>query len=80
VEPIPRNLSVLFPDGRTEFWFTTLVFDVGDTLHCRGKPWFVTSIGKFEPDGKRRHTTVTVRAWLDGDGEPSKDGNVERSS
>jgi hypothetical protein len=57
-------VTILFPDGRTEYWFTALVFRAGDTLDHDGESWVVTSIappdGGLDGDGK--HTTVTVRA------------------
>jgi hypothetical protein len=65
---VPRSLTILFPDGRAEFWLTALVFAPGDKLEREGKSYIVTSIGDFGTGDDRRHMTVTVR--LDHDTEP----------
>jgi hypothetical protein len=59
---MPRTLTMFFPDGRTEYWLTALVFEPGDKLKRNGATWIVTSVGSPERDGERRHTTITVRA------------------
>ena len=59
---MPRTLTIFFPEGRTEYWLTALVFEPGDTLDREGVPWIVTSVGSPERDGEGRHTTVTLRA------------------
>jgi hypothetical protein len=46
---MPRTLTILFPDGRTEYWFTALVFGVGDRFQRNGESLIVTSIAP--PDG-----------------------------
>jgi hypothetical protein len=58
---VPRTLTILFPDGRTEYWLTTRVFKAGDKLQRDGKSWIVTGIGGHESDVDDRHTTVTLR-------------------
>ena len=69
---MPRQLAIFFPDGRTEYWLTTLVFVVGDKFARSGQTWVITSISTPDghhstaEDGDGRHPTVTVR--LDGDG------------
>ena len=63
---MPRTVTILFPDGKTEYWFTGLIFDVGDKLGRNGEPWIVTSVG--EPDSDGTHTTITLRH--DGDSPP----------
>jgi len=69
---VPRQLSIFFPDGRSEYWLTTMVFVVGDRIERHGQTWIVTSIAtpdghlSSSEDGDGRHPTVTVR--LDGDG------------
>ena len=35
---MPRALTIFFPDGNTEHWFTEVVFELGGTLHRRGSP------------------------------------------
>jgi hypothetical protein len=70
---LPRQLAIFFPDGRSEYWLTVRVFEVGDKLDRAGTTWVVTSI--TSPDGHRsdsedgddRHATMTVRS--DDDGE-----------
>jgi hypothetical protein len=68
---MPRQLAILFPDGRTEYWLTAQVFKVGDRLARSGTSWVVTSIATPDghkprtEDGDGRHTTITVRP--DGD-------------
>lgn len=55
-----RNLAIFFPDRRTEYWLTSLVFKPGDRLPRSGVNWIVTGVGEPESDGGR-HMTVTVR-------------------
>ena len=61
---MPRSLTIFFPNGETEYWFTASVFTPGDTLERNNKTWEVTSVappaGSADGDGK--HTTITVRA------------------
>ena len=56
---MPRTLTILMPDGRTEYWFTERVFAVDEKIERFGATWIVTSIG--ETDGDSKHTSVTVR-------------------
>ena len=61
---MPRTLTIFFPDGRTiEYWYTALVFKVGDSLERNGESWIVTSIAPRDggDDGDGKHTTITVR-------------------
>ena len=51
------------PNGQVEYWFTELVFVIGDKIERNGDTWIVTSVG--ETDGAAKHMTVTVRR--DGD-------------
>jgi hypothetical protein len=68
---MPRQLTIFFPDGRTEYWLTARVFGVDDRFDRDGTAWVVTSI--TPPDGRTtrtadrfsRHATITVRP--DGD-------------
>lgn len=63
---MPRTLTILFPDGSTEYWLTELDFKPGDKLPRDGTSWIVTSVGGLEAHaGGTRHMSVTVRA--DGD-------------
>ena len=80
---MPRALTIHFPGARTvEYWYTALVFKVGDSLQRKGESWIVTSITPpdGDGDGDGKHTTITVRARVDGDGLPSHDGNVAEPS
>jgi hypothetical protein len=63
---MPRTLSLLFPNGETEFWLTEQRFDVGDKISRNGETWIVTSLGNFNRDGKA--LAVTVR--LDNGSQP----------
>jgi hypothetical protein len=39
---MPRSLTIYFPGGRTtEYWYTALVFKVGDKLERNGESWVV---------------------------------------
>jgi hypothetical protein len=58
-------LSLLYPDGKTEFWLTDKLFDVGDKIAYGGQSLIVTSLGNFNRDGKAM--AVTVR--LDSDSQ-----------
>ena len=62
---MPRTLSLLYPDGETEFWLTDKLFNVGDKITRNGQTWVVTSLGNFNRDGKAM--AVTMRP--DGDSQ-----------
>ena len=62
---MPRTLTLFFPDGRTAYWLTALVFEPGDKLDREGGSWLVTSVGSPERDTEGRHTTATLRAYSD---------------
>jgi hypothetical protein len=62
---VPRTLSLLFPNGETEFWLTEQMFEVGDKITRGGQTWVITSLGNFNRDGKA--LAVTLRA--DGDSQ-----------
>ena len=57
---MPRTLTILFPDGHREYWFTDRVFEAGDLLERDAGSWFVVSVN--EPNDAGKHTTVVVRA------------------
>jgi hypothetical protein len=48
------------PNGPTEYWFTELVFEVGDKFERAGETWVVTSIGETD-QANGKHVSVTVR-------------------
>jgi hypothetical protein len=60
---VPRQLTIFFPDRRTEYWFTAAVFAVGDRFERNGSSWIVTSIAPPDggTDGDGTHATITVR-------------------
>ncbi len=62
---MPRTLSLLFPNGETQFWLTEQMFEVGDRITRDGQTWVITSLGNFNRDGKA--LAVTLRA--DGDSQ-----------
>ena len=62
---MPRTLSLLFPNGETQFWLTEQMFGVGDRITRDGQTWVITSLGNFNRDGKA--LAVTLRA--DGDSQ-----------
>jgi hypothetical protein len=66
---VPRTITILFPDGTTEFWLTARAFEPGDKLQRYGRSWIVTSIGGRESDIDDRHRTDTLRP---DDGEVSR--------
>jgi len=55
---MPRTLTITYPDGHREFWFTDQVFESGDLLKRHAGAWFVVSVGLPNEVG---HTTVLVR-------------------
>jgi hypothetical protein len=55
---MPRTLSLLFPNGETQFWLTEQLFDVGDEITRDGQTWIVASLGNFNRDGKALAVTV----------------------
>ena len=65
---MPRTLTIIFPDGRREFWFTDQVFETGDLLERWSASWLVESVDDLNEVGK--HATVVVRAG----GRSSPDG------
>ena len=57
---VPRTLTIHTPNRPKEYWFTELVFEIGDEIERGGETWVVTSIGpKDSVTGK--HISVTVR-------------------
>jgi hypothetical protein len=70
---MPRTLSLLFPNGDTEFWLTEQLFEVGDKISRNGDTWIVTGLGNFNRDGKA--LALTVR--LDGDSQSTDDEGVD---
>jgi hypothetical protein len=62
---------MFFPDGKTEYWLTALVFKLGDTLNRNGETWIVSNVG--ETDGQIKHMSITLRQ--DGDSPSSQDGS-----
>jgi hypothetical protein len=62
---MPRTLSLLYPDGETEFWLTDKLFDVGDKITRNGETWVITSLGNFNRDGK----ALAVALRPDGDSQ-----------
>jgi hypothetical protein len=55
---MPRMLSLLFPNGETQFWLTERIFVVGDKITRNGQTWIVTSLGNFNRDGKALAVTL----------------------
>ena len=45
---MPRTLTIVYPDGRREYWFTDQVFEAGDLLERGAASWFVVSVSEFE--------------------------------
>ena len=56
---MPRTLTILYPDGHREYWFTDQVFEPGDLLERNSGSWFVVSVDG--PNEARKHTAVVVR-------------------
>jgi hypothetical protein len=56
---MPRTLTILYPDGHREYWFTDQVFEPGDLLERAAGSWIVESVGDVSQGGK--HPTVVVR-------------------
>jgi hypothetical protein len=56
---VPRNLTITYPDGHREYWFTDQVFAPGDLLERDVGSWVVVGVG--EPNEAGKHTTVVVR-------------------
>jgi hypothetical protein len=56
-----RTLTILFPNGSSEYWHTDLAFEVGSVLPRNGKTWVVTSAGNLNNAGQ--YTVVTVREF-----------------
>jgi hypothetical protein len=55
---VPRTLSLLFPNGETQFWLTEQSFEVGDRITRDGQTWVITSLGNFNRDGKALAATL----------------------
>ena len=56
---MPRTLTITYPDGHREYWFTDRVFETGDLLERAAGSWVVMSVGELNAAGK--HTSVFVR-------------------
>jgi hypothetical protein len=57
---VPRTLTIVYPDGHREYWFTDQIFEPGDLLERWAASWLVESVDELNEVGK--HTTVVVRA------------------
>ena len=57
---MPRTLTIRYPDGHREYWYTDQVFEIGDLLERDAGSWIVTGVDDVNDVGK--HTTVVVRA------------------
>ena len=57
---MPRTLTIIYPDGHREYWYTNQVFEPGDLLERWAASWVVVSVGDSTEMAK--HTTVVVRA------------------
>ena len=57
---MPRTLTIRYPDGHREYWYTDQVFEIGDLLERDAGSWIVTGVDEVNDAGK--HTTVVVRA------------------
>ena len=55
---MPRTLTITYPDGHREYWFTDQVFVPGDLVQRDAGSWIVLSVGVPNEAGK--HTTVVV--------------------
>ena len=60
---MPRTLTISYPDGRREYWFTDQVFEPGDLLERDAGSWIVVSVGVPNEAGK--HTSTVVRAGVE---------------
>ena len=56
---MPRTLTIMYPDGHREYWYTNSVFETGDLLEREAGSWVVVGVGDLNDAGK--HTTVVVR-------------------
>ena len=57
---MPRTLTIFYPDGHKEYWFTDLLLQPGDLLDRPRGSWIVESVSDLNEAGK--YTTVVVRA------------------
>jgi len=55
---MPRTLTIRYPNGTIEYWFTELVFEAGDKLERSGMSWIVAHVS--DPNEVGKHLTVTV--------------------
>jgi hypothetical protein len=58
-EEVPRTLTIHYPDGQREYWFTDRVFQPGDLLKRATGSWVVESVG--DPNDMGKHTTIFVQ-------------------
>ena len=56
---MPRTLTIVYPEGRKEYWFTDQVFERGDLLERAAGSWIVERVD--DPNEEGKHTTVVVR-------------------
>jgi hypothetical protein len=54
----PRTLTLNFPDGASEYWFSDIVFTVGDRLERGGATWIVTHVSEAVGRDKHEHLTL----------------------
>jgi hypothetical protein len=63
---MPRMLAIFMPNGRSVYWLTERVFEVGDTFERSGERWLVTSVGEMgegEAKQTRRRRSPCVADW-----------------
>ena len=52
------TLTILYPDGQREFWWTDRTFAPGDVLRRSGTPWIVVRID--EGIGRKESTIIVM--------------------
>jgi hypothetical protein len=57
---LPQVITIVFPDRKSEFWFTDRVFELGDKLRHDGESWLVTQVATADT-GAETKPVVTVR-------------------
>ena len=58
---MPQVITIVFPDRKSEFWFTDRVFELGDKLRHDGESWLVTQVATADTNGAATKPIVTVR-------------------
>jgi hypothetical protein len=66
---VPRTVTILVPNTRTEYWLTDAILAAGDKLKRNGEAWVVAAISEAERD-----RSLTIKLRRDDGSQPEQTG------